>query len=267
VTFSPDNRYLLVCCEDALIHKCFAQVWNLASGKPGPELWHSDGVLFGAFSSDSRRVVTAGEDGYAKVWDTTTGIQIASTMKQPKAIQSAIFSENGRMILTACADKSFRLWNAQTGDPLTPPIFQFWYLAKAYFLAGGLKVLTADNLNSSSIWELDQNKYSSANAGEIAGLLSGAGSTPISESGKGRPSLEQLRQEVQTKYPAGFVTPLQNVMSWQKHQAEDCEKKREWSAAAFYLRELASYDPSNAMIHSRLMIAEEHLKEKKPGVQ
>ncbi|HEX3800516.1 MAG TPA: protein kinase [Verrucomicrobiae bacterium] len=262
LAFSPDNHWLLVCCEDGLIHKCFAQVWNLASGKHGPELWHSDGVLSGAFSPDSRQVATAGEDGYAKVWDTVTGVQIASTLKQSKSIQNVIFSEDGRIILTTCADRSFRLWSAKTGDPLTPPIFQFRFLAKAYLLAHGLKILTTDNFTNSWIWELDQDKDSVANTTDIAELLSGVGPPLGDETGSSRPSLERLWYQATAKYPAIFLTPFQNVTAWQKHQAEECEKKRQWPAAAFYLRRLASNEPGDVSIQSRLTIAETHLNTK-----
>jgi WD40 repeat protein len=76
-------------------------------------------VVFSAtFSPDSLRVVTASSDGTARLWNATTGAQLAVFSGHSDFVWSAVFSPDGRRVATASSDDTARLWDAATGAQL-----------------------------------------------------------------------------------------------------------------------------------------------------
>ena len=67
-----------------------------------------------AFSADGTRILTAGKDKTAKLWDAASGKPIASFVHQD-TVENAAFSANGTRILTASTDHSAKLWDAASG--------------------------------------------------------------------------------------------------------------------------------------------------------
>jgi WD40 repeat protein len=55
-------------------------------------------VLAG-FSPDGQRVLTASDDGTARVWDARTGQALGEPMEHPGSINSAQFSPDGRRVM------------------------------------------------------------------------------------------------------------------------------------------------------------------------
>jgi WD40 repeat protein len=69
-----------------------------------------------AYSPDGSRVVTASEDGTARVFRVRDGAQIAE-LRHGRSVTDATFSPNGRLLVTASRDRTARLWTA-SGRPL-----------------------------------------------------------------------------------------------------------------------------------------------------
>ena len=84
------------------------------------ETWQT-GSIPAQFSPDGKRIVTASDDGTARVWDAQTGQPLTEPMKHGNVAVSAQFSPDGKRIVTASQDKTARVWDAQTGQPLTEP--------------------------------------------------------------------------------------------------------------------------------------------------
>jgi eukaryotic-like serine/threonine-protein kinase len=100
-----------------------ARLWDLAG--QAPDLPPVGAISVGAqYSADGKRLVTAGVDGSAWVWDTTTGQSVAGPFKHGAAIRYAEFSPDGRQVVTAGADGACRLWDAGTGAPIGLPLKQ-----------------------------------------------------------------------------------------------------------------------------------------------
>lgn len=66
------------------------------------------------YSPDGRRLVTAGGDGQAIVWDVASGAAMAR-LAHPAMVWQATFSPDGRLVATACRDGAARLWLADGG--------------------------------------------------------------------------------------------------------------------------------------------------------
>jgi WD40 repeat protein len=105
---------------------------------------HASAVNAVSFDTAGRRIVTAGEDGFAHVWDVRSGRQLVA-LAHEAAVAVAEFSPDGRRILTAGADGTARIWEASTGKPLTPALRHDGTVAvvRGLFTPDGRWVITA----------------------------------------------------------------------------------------------------------------------------
>jgi len=75
----------------------------------------SQAVRAASFSLDSKRIVTASDDGTARVWDASSGASIAVLRGHTQLVLAASFSPDGTRVVTAGADGSGRVWDASSG--------------------------------------------------------------------------------------------------------------------------------------------------------
>jgi WD40 repeat protein len=84
-----------------------------------------DGVVNEArFDPSGRYLVTAGDDGAALVWDTSTERIVSRLTGHRGAVTSAEFAPDGDTVLTASLDDTARVWDSGTGEDgrtLSPP--------------------------------------------------------------------------------------------------------------------------------------------------
>jgi WD40 repeat protein len=76
---------------------------------------HEAGVKTIAFDKDGRRVVTASQDGTARIWEAETGKPLRSLTGHAGSVNDAAFGPDGSSVLTAGDDGTARVWNAQDG--------------------------------------------------------------------------------------------------------------------------------------------------------
>src|SRR5439155_1518074 len=87
------------------------------------QIWfHRGPVNSVQWSPDGRRVITAGDDGTAQVWDILTGKPVTLPLRHAGKVTLAAFSPDGRRVVTASADHTARLWDAATGKPVGRPM-------------------------------------------------------------------------------------------------------------------------------------------------
>src|SRR5947208_4715 len=67
------------------------------------------------YSPDGTRIVTASSDRTARLWDATSGAEIAVLRGHEGYVWSAAFSPDRTRIVTASEDKTARLWDAASG--------------------------------------------------------------------------------------------------------------------------------------------------------
>lgn len=100
------------------------RVWNEV-GQQVATLSGHDGVVNEAnFDPTGRYLVTAGDDGSALVWDTSTERVVSRLAGHRGAVTSAEFAPDGNTVLTASLDDTARVWDSGTGEGgrmLSPP--------------------------------------------------------------------------------------------------------------------------------------------------
>jgi WD40 repeat protein/serine/threonine protein kinase/tetratricopeptide (TPR) repeat protein len=123
----------------------------------GPRLdqvfFHGDMVSHDEFSPDGRRVITAGSDNTAQVWDAATGQPVTNRMKHQGIVYWATFSPDGRRAVTASQDGTARAWDAATGQATTEPLRHAGSVSRGAFSPDGRRVITASEDGTARVWD------------------------------------------------------------------------------------------------------------------
>jgi WD40 repeat protein len=98
-------------------------------------------VTSAQFSPDGKRIVTASDDGTARVWDAQNGQPVTGPLQHGHKVTSAQFSPDGMRIVTAAWDQA-RVWDAQSGQPLTEPMQHDGLVTSAQFSPDGSRIVT-----------------------------------------------------------------------------------------------------------------------------
>src|SRR5262245_36686928 len=156
VAFSPDGTRIVTGGGDR--YKPFeAKVWDARTGMllfdlkgfpPIVEFGNSGNPFVSvAFSADSKRIVTAGGDKTARVWDATTGALQLELNKYPTEIKCAAFSPDGTQIVTGSPWTGLPdgkgvviVWDARTGKTLRE--WQMPNAARVAFSPDGTRIVT-----------------------------------------------------------------------------------------------------------------------------
>ncbi|MBL7810815.1 MAG: caspase family protein [Bacteroidetes bacterium] len=113
---------------------------------------HTSRVSGVTFSPDNRRVLTASEDGTAKIWDVASGLLLADLKAHTQRLNIASFSPDGRKVLTASADGTARVWSTASGACLATLVHDS-YVWDARWSHDGSKIATASGDFSVRVWD------------------------------------------------------------------------------------------------------------------
>jgi WD40 repeat protein len=146
--FSPSGKLIVTGSSDRRV-----KIWNAATGQVEIQLpaEHSQPVTSAVFSpvdKDERLLLTASEDGTARIWDSSARRELRvlkhHEAKGPiKAVRAAIFSPDGKNVLTACEDATARIWDAASGRPIATLKLDGPALCVAYS-ADGRRIIVGD---------------------------------------------------------------------------------------------------------------------------
>ena len=114
--FSPDGHFLLLAqiegsgSADPVV--VLLKEHKFADALPG----HQGTVLCLSFSSDSRLVATACEDGKVRIWREGDWKLLQTLSGHVGPVHWAEFSPDGKWLASAGEDKTVRVWNVETGQ-------------------------------------------------------------------------------------------------------------------------------------------------------
>lgn len=116
-------------------------MWYLRERKP--LRGHDRGVSSAYFSPDGTLVLTASEDGTARIWEPQTGREQAILSGHLGIVSTAVFSPDTSQVLTASFDKTARIWDTRTRRELFVLKGHETIVGRAAFSPDGSKLLTA----------------------------------------------------------------------------------------------------------------------------
>ncbi|MCA9248446.1 MAG: protein kinase [Planctomycetales bacterium] len=122
--------------------------------KPPLILYHDGAVRKIVYSRDGRRVVTASDDGAARIWDAETGEPVGQPLRHGGIVNHAVFSADGQLVATASDDHTARIWNANTGLPVTEPLPHDQGVLIAAFHPAGNRLVTGGRGALIRLWNV-----------------------------------------------------------------------------------------------------------------
>jgi len=117
---------------------------------------HDGDVNHASFSPDGLRIITASQDGHARLWSAETGTLIGEPMQHGYSdVVHASFSPDGLHIVTTSKDGTARLWLAETGTSVGEPMDHDDEVVHASFSPDGSRIVTASWDGTARLWSAE----------------------------------------------------------------------------------------------------------------
>jgi WD40 repeat protein len=173
VSFSPDGKKVVTGSEDLS-----ARVWNVrvpadGSARPGEEgditvvlsavlRGHTGAVTAVDFSPDGTKIVTASQDGTARVWRSESS-EPRILGRHEKTVQSVAFSPDGKSVVSSSDDGTAKVWSLDEASlqrssdaKAASKVFQGpSYVRSVAFSPDGTKVVAGSEDGTFCIWNPD----------------------------------------------------------------------------------------------------------------
>jgi WD40 repeat protein/serine/threonine protein kinase/tetratricopeptide (TPR) repeat protein len=185
VAFSPDGTRI-VTGGGGQGSPFEAKVWDARTGMylfdlmglPPRVPGVNEPVVCVAFSADSKRIVTAGGDKTARVWDAMTGALQLELKDATRDLESAAFSPDGTQITTAGYAGVVRLWDARSGKVQLD--WRTSSTSRLAFSQDGTRILTGGTDQAVRLWDAKTGKLLL----EAKGMMTHFSSVALSPDGK-----------------------------------------------------------------------------------
>lgn len=147
VAWSNDGKWIATGSNDPV--NGFVQLWNAETGDRVKRAFgkddaaHQDAVLSVQFSKNGSKLLTAGYDQSARLWDTASGKLLKTYKGHTWWVWSAKFSPKEDKLVTASQDGTAILWDTETakaGPPFTGhegPVYSAAFSADGFTIASG----------------------------------------------------------------------------------------------------------------------------------
>ncbi len=118
MTFSPDGNSLAVLSGTIRIIDLKTLKQSVGYQGHGIPSWGGMNPAYTMAYAPSGEVIASAGSGGVKIWEASTGHEIASWAAHGKGVLSIAFSMDGAMLATSSADGFVRLWDRKTGAEL-----------------------------------------------------------------------------------------------------------------------------------------------------
>ena len=109
-----------------------------------------------AYSPDGRWLASAGGDDHvAKLWETSTGMEMLTLAGHGDNVAGVAFSPDGRTLATASWDRTVRLWKIPNGESGAILSGHAGAILCVAFSRDGRLIATGDNRGTVKVWDAD----------------------------------------------------------------------------------------------------------------
>lgn len=115
---------------------------------------HTGKVNSVVFASDSKSVLSAGDDGVSRLWNVETGKELRSFVQAGTNVRAVALSRDGKSALSAC-DKTIWLWDPATAKPVRPLNGHSKFVTNVAFSSDSKKMLSLGTDNAVRLWNLE----------------------------------------------------------------------------------------------------------------
>jgi WD40 repeat protein/tRNA A-37 threonylcarbamoyl transferase component Bud32 len=276
VAYSPDGLRIASSNWDQTV-----KVWDATTGR---ELLtcrgHTSLVQGVAYSPDGLRIASAGMDATVRVWDAATGQEVLRLESHTGPVNGVAVSPDGRCIASASDDRTVKVWDATNGRALLTLRGHAGSVTGVAYSPDGRRIASVSgNGTSRAIWAAGFFSGSGRGASAL-----GDGTIRVWDAATGQEALTLRGQaglglnvayspdghciatiseedETVKLWDATPVTPQlqrerlalvdQRWPVWAKQEAEECERKQQWFAAAWHLGRLIAASPRDGLLHAR----------------
>jgi DNA-binding beta-propeller fold protein YncE len=126
---------------------------------------HKGAVTSVAYSPDGTYLLSGGEDGTVKLWETATGREVRTFTGHRAGVTSVAFSPDGATAVSGSNDSTLRLWDVTSGHELRATDRLGWKIAGVAFSADGKFVASAADDNQVKLWSVPKLELVRAFAG------------------------------------------------------------------------------------------------------
>ena len=172
LAISPDGRFALS-GGNAPDHDLI--LWDYDLGQPLRRLTGHEGSIFDiAFMPDSKRALSAAQDGVLILWDLATGNAIRRLAGHQGSVNSVAVSRDGRYAISGAVGGSVILWDVESGEILQRMIghFEGRGVYDVAFLPGEQHAVSSAWDGTMIVWDLERGEQIQ----RLTGLEGGAGS-------------------------------------------------------------------------------------------
>ncbi|WP_371325231.1 pentapeptide repeat-containing protein [Dechloromonas sp. ZY10] len=120
---------------------------------PHLQYGHSGMTTYAAFSPDGARIVSTSYDHTLRIWDTHSGLSIATLEGHQDWVRSATFSPDGARIVSASDDNTLRIWDAHSGLSIATLEGHQDRVRSATFSPDDTRIVSASDDHTLRIWD------------------------------------------------------------------------------------------------------------------
>ncbi|MCA9051508.1 MAG: hypothetical protein KDA89_22375 [Planctomycetaceae bacterium] len=145
IDWSPDGKWIAAGGRTYQDHDGLFRLYNAGTCRPLEKLdAGAGGVNAVLFSHDSRRLVTAAEDGTIRIWEVPAG-KLILTIGRPgdPAVTCAVHSPDGRVLVSGSADGAVTAWNPLNGEQVFRTQFHGAAVQCLAFTPDGRRLMTS----------------------------------------------------------------------------------------------------------------------------
>ncbi len=107
--FSPNGSFILLACQDASLR--LLELEEKSIGEVLQYGGHEAPVRSAAFTADGQKIVSGGDDATVRIWNRTTGAELAKLSGHDGAVLSVDVASDGSFAVSGGKDKTVRIWD------------------------------------------------------------------------------------------------------------------------------------------------------------